>query len=159
MVRILSCAALVWLALVASPAAASNICATPGDVNAMANEIAAGVNANRRANGQPPLAYNRRLAQAAMGHACDMAQNNFFGHNSSNGATVGARVTAAGYRHCLVAENLAWGYPQPAQIISGWMNSSGHRSNMLHPRATEFGIGITQGPKGPNWVLVLAKGC
>ncbi|MEY1556311.1 CAP domain-containing protein [Yoonia sp. R2331] len=147
------------LSLTAGAAAASNACVTPPNVNAMANEIAAGVNANRRAYGQSSLSYNRRLSQAAMKHACDMAVNGFFGHRGTDGSNSQARVRQAGYRDCLVAENLAWGYPTSQQIISGWMNSAGHRSNMLHPRAAEFGVAITQGPKGPNWVLVVARGC
>lgn len=154
-----SLAAAAALALSATSAQAANQCATPANVNALATEIAAGVNANRRAQGQAPLAYNRRLGQAAMAHACDMSLNGFFGHNGSNGSNIQQRVRAAGYRDCVVAENLAWGYPSSQQIISGWMNSSGHRFNMLHPRVAEMGIGVTQGAKGPNWVLVLARSC
>jgi len=134
-------------------------CTTPANVNALAQEIATGVNAQRRANGQSAVRFNRQLGQAAMNHACDMSANNFFGHNGSNGSTVQRRVRSAGYQDCLVAENLAWGYPSSQQIISGWMNSAGHRTNMLHPRVTEFGVAITDGPKGPNWVLVLANSC
>jgi len=157
--RLITAFAALGLSVAASQAAAAGGCVTPANVNAMAQEIANGVNANRRANGQSTIRYNRRLSQAAMTHACDMAVNNFFGHNGSNGSTVQRRVRSAGYQDCLVAENLAWGYPSSQQIISGWMNSPGHRTNMLHPRVAEFGVAITQGPKGPNWVLVLAKGC
>lgn len=147
------------LALVGTQAVASNACTTPANVDAMASEIARGLNASRAAHGQSQLDFNRKLGAAAMAHACDMSVNNFFGHQGSDGSTIQRRVRAAGYRDCLVAENLAWGYPRSEQIINGWMNSAGHRSNMLHPRAQEFGIGITVGEKGPNWVLVLAKGC
>lgn len=147
------------ITMIAGQAAASNRCATPANVNAMASEIAAGVNANRRAYGQHALKVNTRLTQAAMKHACDMAVNGFFGHRGTDGSNSQVRVRAAGFRDCLVAENLAWGYPTSQQIISGWMNSTGHRSNMLHPRAYEMGVGVTQGPKGPNWVLVVARGC
>lgn len=149
----------VAFAVLGSQAVASNACRTPENVDAMAAEIARGLNASRRANGQGTLDFNRKLGQAAMTHACDMAVNDFFGHQGSDGSNSQRRVRAAGYRDCLVAENLAWGYPRSEQIINGWMNSPGHRSNMLHPRAQEFGIGITVGPKGPNWVLVVAKGC
>lgn len=152
-------AAIATLALSASAAQAANRCVTPTNVNALATEIAAGVNANRRAQGQAPLAYNRRLSQAAMAHACDMSVNGFFGHQGSDGSNIQRRVRNAGYRDCVVAENLAWGYPSSQQIISGWMNSSGHRNNMLHPRVAEMGIAVTEGAKGPNWVLVLARGC
>ncbi len=148
----------VALSVLGSQAAAAN-CTTPVNVDAMANEIARGLNASRAAYGHNQLTFNRRLGQAAMSHACDMSVNGFFGHRGSDGSNSQARVRAAGYQDCLVAENLAWGYPRSEQIIDGWMNSAGHRSNMLHPRAQEFGIGITDGAKGPNWVLVVAKGC
>ncbi len=158
--RIASGVAAIGLSFCAGQAvAANNACRTPPNVNAMATEIAAGVNANRRAQGLSALQYNPDLGEAAMQHACDMSVNGFFGHSGSDGSSVQRRVRAVGYRDCLVAENLAWGYPNSNQIISGWMNSAGHRSNMLHPRAQEFGIGITEGTRGPNWVLVLAKGC
>ncbi|SEW25178.1 Uncharacterized conserved protein YkwD, contains CAP (CSP/antigen 5/PR1) domain [Cognatiyoonia koreensis] len=157
--RLKSICIAIGLSVLAGQATAARNCATPANVNVMAQEIANGINANRRANGQPAIRYNQRLSQAAMTHACDMAANGFFGHNGSNGSDVNRRVRNAGYQGCLVAENLAWGYPSSQQIISGWMQSPGHRSNMLHPRVAEFGVGITQGPRGPNWVLVLAKGC
>lgn len=143
----------------AQEASAANACALPGNVNAMASAIASGVNASRKASGLAPLRYNAQLGKAAMAHACDMSVHNFFGHTGSNGSHSQARVRATGYRDCTVAENLAWGFPDPGQIIAGWMNSAGHRRNMLHPRVSEMGIGITQGPKGPNWVLVLARSC
>jgi len=147
------------LAIAGTQASASTGCTTPSNVNEMASEIARGLNAYRAANGQTQLSFNRRLGRAAMAHACDMSVNNFFGHRGSDGSNSQVRVRAAGYQDCLVAENLAWGYPRSEQIISGWVNSAGHRSNMLHPRAQEYGIGITNSPKGPNWVLVVAKGC
>ena len=154
---LLSCAAALGIATLATSASAS--CSTPANVNQMASEIAAGVNANRRAHGLAPLSFNRTLSRAAMAHACDMSLNNFFGHRGTDGSDSQNRVRKVGYRDCIVAENLAWGYPRSQQIISGWMNSPGHRSNMLHPRIAEFGVAITDGPRGPNWVLVLASGC
>lgn len=146
-------------ALVSFGATQASACTTPANVNALATEVASGLNAHRAANGLPQVAFNRRLGQAAMNHACDMSANGFFGHNGSNGSDIVQRVNSTGYRQCLVAENLAWGYPRSEQIVSGWMNSAGHRANMLHPRVAEFGVAITEGPKGPNWVLVLARGC
>ncbi len=152
-------AAAATLAFVGGSAQATYACTTPGDVNALATEVAAGLNANRSANGLGQLDFNRKLGKAAMDHACDMSVNGFFGHTSSNGDTISNRVRSSGYRHCLAAENLAWGYPDPNQIVTGWMNSAGHRANMLHPGVEEFGIAITDGAKGPNWVLVLARQC
>jgi uncharacterized protein YkwD len=151
--------AVIGLIVFGQTASAGNGCTTPGNVNQMASEIVAGVNASRRDNGLSPLAYNQKLGGAALKHACDMSVNRFFGHKGSNGSNSQARVRSVGYRDCTVAENLAWGFPRSAQIIGGWMNSASHRSNMLHPRVTEMGIGITTGAEGPNWVLVLARSC
>ncbi len=150
--------AVLVLSALGTAAVAGN-CVAPPNVNQLATEIAAGVNQSRRANGQAPLRFNRRLGQAAMVHACDMLANDFFDHRGSDGSSSQARVQQAGYNDCIVAENIAWGYPQAQQIISGWMNSPGHRRNMLHPRIEDMGIGITQGPKGPYWVLVVGKQC
>ncbi len=147
------------LILCSQTARAEASCEIPANFNEMRNAIAVGVNASRQQNGLAALKYNQTLSQAAMGHACDMAQNAFFGHVGSNGSNSQARVRASGYRDCTVAENLAWGYPRPTQIINGWMNSAKHRSNMTHPRVSEMGIGITSGSKGPIWVLILARRC
>jgi len=149
--------AVLALSFVGTTAAAS--CVTPANVNQLATEIAAGLNQSRRANGQAPLQFNRQLGRAAMMHACDMLENGFFDHRGSDGSNSQARVQNAGYRDCIVAENIAWGYPRSEQIVNGWLNSPGHRRNMLHPRIEEFGVGITQGPKGPYWVLVVGKQC
>ena len=159
MKRLLNLAAGLALACLGTTAAASTGCVAPSNVNQLATEIAAGVNANRRANGEAPLRFNRRLGQAAMVHACDMLVHDFFDHRGSDGSNSQRRVRTAGYDDCIVAENIAWGYPRSQQIITGWMNSPGHRRNMMHPRIEEFGVGITQGPKGPYWVLVVGKQC
>lgn len=159
MKRLISLAAGAVVACFATTAAASTSCVAPTNVNQLATEIAAGVNASRRANGEAPLRFNRRLGRAAMVHACDMLVNDFFDHRGSDGSNSQRRVRNAGYEDCIVAENIAWGYPQAERIISGWMNSPGHRRNMLHPRIEEFGVGITQGPDGPYWVLVVGKQC
>ncbi|WP_245541133.1 CAP domain-containing protein [Yoonia vestfoldensis] len=144
--------------LSANAALAAN-CVAPENVNELATEIAAGLNASRQANGERPLRFNRDLGRAAMTHACDMHRNEFFAHIGTDGSNLQQRVRAVGYSDCIVGENIAWGYPRSEQIITGWMNSPGHRTIMLHPRVEEFGIGITTGTRGPYWVLVVGKGC
>lgn len=151
--------AALTFALFAGAASASTNCVVPSNANELATAIAQGLNANRAANRLRALDYNPKLGQAAMVHACDMTERNFFGHDGSDGSNVQNRARRVGYRDCLIAENLAWGYPRPEQIIDGWMNSPGHRHNMLLARVDEFGIAIAQGAQGPYWVLVLARGC
>lgn len=152
-------AAALLFSLLATQGAASVGCAIPADANRMATDVAAGLNAHRQANSLAPVTFNRVLAQAAATHACDMGRNRFFTHRGSDGTDPQARARRAGYRDCLIAENLAWGFPQPARIIDGWMASPGHRQNMMHGRIKEFGIGIANGDNGPIWVLVLASSC
>lgn len=157
--RLIACAAALAFATFGTSAAAQ--CATPDGVNALATEIAAGLNSSRRANGLNQLAFDRKLSIAAQGHACDMTQNDFFSHVGSDGSDVKARTRAAGHDDCFVGENIAWGFPRASQIVDGWMNSPGHRQNMLLQGVTKFGIGITKGAgsKGPNWVLLVARDC
>lgn len=154
----LAAAAAMAVALTTGADAATG-CAVPSNANQLAGAIAQGLNAQRRANGLRALNFNPRLSESAQVHACDMARRNFFDHRGSDGSNVQNRARRVGYRDCLIAENLAWGYPEPSTIITGWMNSPGHRRNMLLRDVREFGIGITQGPRGPYWVLVVAKGC
>ncbi len=138
---------------------AANTCAVPGNADALASAIANGVNQMRAANGLRQLRYNPTLGRAALAHACDMEVNSFFDHHGSNGSNHHQRIAQAGYRDCLSAENLAWGYPDPNQIVTGWMGSPGHRFNMLHPDVREMGVAVAQGARGPIWVLELAKPC
>lgn len=147
----------IGLAMSAGGAAAQ--CTLPGDANAFASQLAAGLNAQRRANGLGPLQYNEELGRAAMRHACDMQANGFFDHHGSDGSNHDQRVQRTGYRPCFSAENLAFGYPQPATVVDGWMHSPGHRRNMLAPQARDFGIGLAAGRNGPIAVLVLARSC
>ena len=158
MTRFARIMAVMALSFVGTSAAAAN-CVAPPNVDELATQIAAGLNQSRRANGEAPLLFNRKLGQAAMVHACDMLVNDFFDHRGSDGTNSQARVQNAGYNDCIVAENIAWGYPRSDQIVNGWLNSPGHRRNMLHPRIEDFGVGIAQGPRGPCWVLVVGKQC
>lgn len=151
-------AAAAGLALGVGSAEAS--CSVPGNANEFATQIAQGLNATRRANGLNTLQFDRRLSRAAMRHACDMQQNAFFDHRGSDGSGAHQRVKAVGYRTCMTAENLAYGYPQAQTVVNGWMQSPGHRTNMLVPQAREFGVAIVDGTNsGPIAVLVVAMPC
>lgn len=138
---------------------AQGACLAPANVNDLATQIAAGLNANRESNSLGRLTFNAELSQAAMSHACDMSANNYVDHRGTDGSNSQDRVRQMGYHDCLVAENLAWGYPDPSQIVSGWMTSPHHRSNMLLANARDFGVGIVDSARGPIWVLVLARSC
>lgn len=110
------------------------------------------LNRERRGRGMRKLRLNRRLASAARGHAVDMVRADYFSHDSRNGSSFVDRIRRAGYLRnagsWFVGENLAWGTGQratPRQIVRAWMNSPGHRANILNRRFREIGIGIADG--------------
>ena len=151
--------ATVFCGLLGFAAQAQAGCMAPANINDLATQIAAGLNANRESNALARLTFNSELSQAAMSHACDMSANNYVDHRGTDGSNSQDRARQMGYHDCLIAENLAWGYPDPAQIVSGWMTSPHHRSNMLLANVHDFGVGIVDSARGPIWVLVLARSC
>ena len=151
--------AFVVCGMAAGVAQAGASCTAPGNINDLATQIAAGLNANRQSNSLSGLTFNSELSQAAMTHACDLSVNNFMDHRGTDGSNSQDRARKMGYTDCLIAENLAWGYPDPGTIVQGWMTSPAHRSNMLLANVREFGVGIVDSPRGPIWVLVLARSC
>lgn len=151
-------AAGLW-AFVGLAGQAGAACVAPANVNDLATQLAAGLNANRESNALGQLSFNAELSQAAMRHACDLSVNNYMDHRGTDGSTSQDRARSMGYQDCLIAENLAWGYPDPRTIVSGWMQSSAHRQNMLLANVREFGVGIVESARGPVWVLVLARSC
>lgn len=115
------------------------------------------LNAERAAHGLPPVTPSARLKRAAMGHARDMSVRNFFSHVGSDGRRLGQRVRAQGYSFCLVAENIAKGQTSLEEVVQGWMDSPGHRRNMLARGVTEYGFAHTA---DNVWVLDLGRpGC
>ena len=107
------------------------------------------LNRERTSYGLKALKLNRKLSQAARRHARDMARRNYFSHDSLGGASFVDRIRRTGYlsgaRSWMVGENLAWGSHQnsrPSTITRLWMNSPGHRANILNASFREIGIGV-----------------
>jgi uncharacterized protein YkwD len=134
----------------------------PSNVEAQVIQL---VNNERSAHGCPPLAMEVHLMNAAEGHSTDMAVNDFFSHTGSNGSSPGDRITAAGYGgYTHWAENIAAGYSTPAAVMNAWMNSAGHRANILNCTLEEIGVGyVYRNPDPGNityrhyWTQVFAK--
>ncbi len=89
------------------------------------------VNQERAVRGLNVLAADELLASAAHAHSQDMSQNNYFSHTSLDGRSAGQRIAATGYAYNTWGENIAAGYTSAASVMNGWMNSSGHRANIL----------------------------
>jgi len=96
--------------------------------------------------GCPALRLNPILAKVARAHSQDMAENNYFAHNSQDGTSPFTRMSRAGYKYTIAAENIAGGQQTPAAVMAAWMASQGHRENILDCRLTELGVGLYRSP-------------
>lgn len=122
------------------PAAAKDSAAPSG---AQA-EVLALVNKERTAVGCPVLTLNAKLTKAAQDHSADMAANSNMSHTGSDGSDPGLRITRAGYQWRTYGENVAYGYSTAEKVMEGWMNSPGHKRNILDCSYKEIGIGLAQ---------------
>ncbi|MFE7530481.1 CAP domain-containing protein [Kitasatospora sp. NPDC057542] len=114
------------------------------------------VNAERAKAGCGPVSAEPRLASAAQSHSDDMADRNFFDHASPEGYHADHRIEAAGYSWSTWGENIARGQKDPAAVMSSWMNSPGHRANILNCSFKQLGVGVRTGTNGPWWTQVFA---
>jgi uncharacterized protein YkwD len=113
------------------------------DKVAYENQVVALTNAQRKAHGCGALRIDNRLVQAARAHSTDMVQQGYFSHTGSNGSDFVAREINAGYpKKGPSAENIAWGYRTPQDVVIGWMNSPGHRANILNCGSVAVGVGL-----------------
>ncbi len=106
-----------------------------------AQEVLRLTNEFRQQNGIAPLTMNEELASTAQKHSQAMAEGDFFSHMGLNGSTPWERAEDEGYTANAMAENIAAGQATPEQVVQGWINSPGHRQNMLNPDYTELGVG------------------
>lgn len=117
-------------------------------------------NQNRREAGLEPLRANPVLAKAARLHARNMAAQGFFDHTDPQGRDPSDRVAifAGPTGFTLVGENIAAGYPSVAVACEGWMDSPGHRTNILGREYTHVGGGFARGgPYGRYYVQVFGR--
>ncbi|MFE7443353.1 CAP domain-containing protein [Streptomyces chartreusis] len=134
-----------WTALWARPLA-------PGDLPRTAAEVVDLTNRERVRAGLRPLAADPTLTVAAQSYSSDMAARAFYSHTSPEGTQPWDRAAAAGSRMRAIGENIACGQRSPAEVVEGWMNSPGHRANILKRDFTHIGIGFAGGgPAGTYW--------
>lgn len=124
----------------------------PALLSSFAQQIVELTNQERARAGCGPLRVNVQLVQAAQGHSEDMAFNDFFSHTGSNGSSPWDRMEAAGYRWREAGENIAAGYTTPQAAMNGWMNSEGHRNNILRCSFEEIGVGYIYRQNDPGAV-------
>jgi RNA polymerase sigma factor (sigma-70 family) len=131
-----------------TPLAAPQVTSPPSGTVA---QVVALVNEERAKAGCGALTEDPRLEKAAQGHSDDMAARGFFDHTNPDGADPGQRITAAGYKWSTYGENIAQGQQTPAAVMESWMNSPGHRANILNCSFKDIGVGVHKGSGGPWW--------
>ncbi|MFD9462460.1 sigma-70 family RNA polymerase sigma factor [Streptomyces sp. NPDC060027] len=114
-------------------------------------QVVALVNKERAAAGCGPVTEDAQLEDAALAHSEDMAARDFFEHSNPDGADPGERITTAGYRWSTYGENIAMGQQTPQAVMDSWMNSPGHRANILNCSFKNIGVGVHKGSGGPWW--------
>jgi uncharacterized protein YkwD len=118
----------------------STLQATPSSFE---TEILTLVNQERAAQNLYSLSWDTELYDAAHSHSVDMATNNYFSHTSQDGRTFSDRIQAAGYQWSAAGENIAAGYSTLEAAMNGWMNSDGHRANILNSSYCDLGVGYS----------------
>ena len=117
------------------------------DLREMESETEKAINRVRAQHGLRPLVPLPALITVARDHSEDMVERNYFDHEDPDGRRVADRITAAGVSWSKVSENLAMnsGAEDPvARAVQGWMESPGHRKNILDPAVTHTGVGIAE---------------
>lgn len=110
-----------------------------------AEQIIQLTNKMRAENGLGALSTNGELSQAAAAKAGNMFGENYWAHNAPSGKTPWNFISAAGYRYVYAGENLARDFGDALSVVSAWMNSPSHRSNLLDPNFREIGVAVTYG--------------
>lgn len=120
-----------------------------GAVTNFETEVIRLVNDVRRQNGLQPLTANWELSRVARYKSQDMLDRGYFAHNSPAYGSPGQMVKAFGIPYRMVGENIAKGYSTPQSVVNGWMNSSGHRANILNASYKQIGVGYVS--SGNYW--------
>jgi hypothetical protein len=126
--------------------------------NISIDELLALTNQKRIEKGLKPLSLNQQLSSAAVSKAQDMFSKDYWAHNSPDGLTPWVFIKGAGYDYIYAGENLARGFSSAPDVVNAWMNSPGHRDNILSPNYTEIGFAVMPGKlTGDETILVVQE--
>lgn len=114
-----------------------------------AEQVVKLVNAERAKNGLSPLTLDYSIESAALVRAKEI--QNSFSHTRPDGRNFSSALKEQGVSYIGSGENIAWGQHSPEEVMKGWMNSPGHRANILNSRFTKIGVGHFQNSKGTNY--------
>lgn len=121
-------------------------------------EVVKLVNQERSKVGLPPLKENWELSRVARYKSEDMIEKNYFSHTSPTYGSPFQMMKDFGISYQAAGENIAAGQRTPAEVVEAWMNSEGHRKNILSPTYTEIGVGYVKGGSyGHYWTQMFIK--
>lgn len=109
------------------------------------NQVIELTNQQRAKNGLSPLKADWELSRVARYKSADMRDKNYFQHNSPTYGSPFDMIKSFGLTYKSAGENIAAGQSTPEQVVNSWMNSSGHRANILNPNYTHIGVGYAKG--------------
>ncbi|MFY2307252.1 hypothetical protein D0439_12010 [Lysinibacillus fusiformis] len=133
----------------ATPPTSSTPSTTTSDVNAFEQEVVKLTNAERAKAGLSPLQTDDKLMAAAREKSQDMQSNNYFSHTSPTFGSPFDRMKALGIAYKSAGENIAQGQRSPQEVVQAWMDSPGHRANILNGKFTHIGVGYVK--SGNYW--------
>lgn len=116
------------------------------------------VNVEREKNGLPALLFNKKISDVARVKSKDMADNNYFSHNSPTYGMAGDMLLKFGVTWSAWGENIASGQKTPEEVVTAWMNSPGHRANILSPDFIYIGVGYCTDSNGKTYWTQLFTG-
>lgn len=117
-------------------------------VAALENEVVTLVNAERAKAGLPALKANAELSNVARLKSQDMIDKKYFSHTSPTYGSPFDMMKKFGVKYSAAGENIASGYPTAKAVVDGWMNSPGHKANILSKSFTEIGVGLAKSSDG-----------
>jgi uncharacterized YkwD family protein/spore coat assembly protein SafA len=116
-----------------------------GATKSIENQVIDLTNQERIKNGLKPLAANWELSRVARYKAMDMRDKNYFSHDSPTYGDPFTMMKNFGVAYSAAGENIAAGQRTPQEVVQSWMNSPGHRANILSTKYTQIGVGYAQG--------------
>lgn len=133
-----------------------NIPSIDSSVTEYETEVVRLVNKERTSRGLSPLTQNWELSRVARYKSQDMKDKKYFSHTSPTYGSPFEMMRSFGISYKTAGENIAKGYSTPSAVVNGWMNSSGHRANILNSSFKEIGVGYV--PEGNYWTqMFIAK--
>lgn len=118
------------------------------DIKAYENEVVRLTNVERSKNGLPALAQNWELSRVARYKSADMAAKGYFSHQSPTYGSPFTMMQNFGIRFSAAGENIAYGQRTPQEVVNAWMNSPGHRANILSRSYSQIGVGFARNSSG-----------